>query len=143
MTPSRRDYPQRKANRRQVLKSGVGAAMLLGAARVGSAADDRIGQGRTLRGRIKQSVCPWCFDPMPLETLCRHAAEMGIQSVELVEPKDVPRDACRDPDDLPILGTLLAAEADCLVTGDKDLLDLKEFQSVPILSPRTLHDRLS
>ena len=27
---------------------------------------------------------------MPLETLCRHAAAMGIQSVELVDPKDWP-----------------------------------------------------
>jgi putative PIN family toxin of toxin-antitoxin system len=30
----------------------------------------------------------------------------------------------RDPDDTPILATLLASGADCLVTGDKDLLVL-------------------
>lgn len=30
----------------------------------------------------------------------------------------------RDPDDAPILATFLAAGADCLVTGDKDLLVL-------------------
>jgi hydroxypyruvate isomerase len=54
------------------------------------AADRPDKQGGNLRGRIKQSVCPWCFEPMPLETLCRHAAAMGIQSVELVEPRDWP-----------------------------------------------------
>lgn len=51
-------------------------------------------------------------------------------------------DACRDGDDLPVLGTLLAAKADCLVTGDQDLLELREFHSIPILSPRAFHDRL-
>jgi len=40
------------------------------------------------KGRINQSVCPWCFEPMPLETLARHAAAMGLKSVELVPPKD-------------------------------------------------------
>ena len=45
-------------------------------------------------------------------------------------------DACRDPNDLVILGTLLAADADCLVTGDKDLLILRQFDERPILTPR-------
>ena len=83
--------PQSKLTRRRALQSGVGAALMLGAADVGHAADDRSAGGvKKLRGRIKQSVCPWCFEPMPLETLCRHAAAMGIRSVELVEPKDWP-----------------------------------------------------
>ncbi len=49
-----------------------------------------------VKGRIKQSVCDWCFvgnwssKPMSLEELCQVAAAMGIQSVELVAPKDWP-----------------------------------------------------
>lgn len=39
----------------------------------------------------------------------------------------------RDPNDVPILATLIAAAADCLVTGDKDLLALAE--QYPILTP--------
>lgn len=39
----------------------------------------------------------------------------------------------RDPDDMPILATLIAADADCLVTGDKDLLALSGMY--PIMSP--------
>jgi putative PIN family toxin of toxin-antitoxin system len=62
--------------------------------------------------------------------------------LELVEPAEVAADACRDADDLPVLGTLQAAEADCLVTGDKDLLALGEFDGRPILSPRQLWQRL-
>ncbi len=64
------------------------------------------------------------------------------EHVALVKPAKVPAGACRDRSDLPVLGTAVAAEADCLVTGDRDLLDLKEFRGVPILSPRAFHDRL-
>ena len=62
--------------------------------------------------------------------------------VELVKPSPVPADSCRDPDDLEILGTLVSAKADCLVSGDRDLMDLKEFRTIPILSPRAFHDLL-
>lgn len=61
---------------------------------------------------------------------------------EIVTPATVPSDTCRDPDDLPVLGTLLAAKADCLVTGDKDLLILSPFSGHPILSPREFWRRL-
>ena len=39
-------------------------------------------------GRIKQSVCAWCYGKIPLEQLCAAAAEMGLASVELLQPKD-------------------------------------------------------
>ena len=61
---------------------------------------------------------------------------------EIVTPTAVAADACRDPDDLPVLGTVLAAKADCLVTGDNDLLVLREFSDRPILSPREFWQRL-
>jgi putative PIN family toxin of toxin-antitoxin system len=46
----------------------------------------------------------------------------------------------RDPDDAPILATLLAAEADVLVTGDRDLLSLSD--KYPIESPVEFLQRL-
>jgi hydroxypyruvate isomerase len=42
-------------------------------------------------GRIKQSVIPWCFNPMPVPELARHAASLGIQSVELCDPQFWPQ----------------------------------------------------
>lgn len=42
---------------------------------------------------------------------------------------------CRDPDDDKLLETALMGAADCLVTGDRDLLDMSPFQNIPILSP--------
>ena len=44
--------------------------------------------------------------------------------VELVEPEPLSGKAVRDPDDIPVLGTPLAAGADYLITGDRDLLAL-------------------
>jgi hydroxypyruvate isomerase len=50
-------------------------------------AQDSAGPYKVKNGRIKQSVVPWCFNPMKVEELARHAAAMGLQSVELCDPK--------------------------------------------------------
>ena len=60
----------------------------------------------------------------------------------LIIPDFVGEDACRDLDDLPILGLAQAASADCIVTGDKDLLALGSFEKIPIYSPRAFADNL-
>ena len=46
--------------------------------------------------------------------------------VEIVDISDIDARVPTDPDDSPILATLIAAKADCLVSGDKDLLALRE-----------------
>lgn len=43
---------------------------------------------------------------------------------------------CRDPDDDNILATAVAGNCDCIITGDKDLLVLKAYEGIDILSPR-------
>lgn len=43
---------------------------------------------------------------------------------------------CRDPDDALVLGAAIAGQCDLLITGDEDLLVLKEVQGVRILTPR-------
>jgi putative PIN family toxin of toxin-antitoxin system len=58
------------------------------------------------------------------------------EAAELVEPVDVPTAACRDPDDLPVLGTAAAGRAELLVTGDKDLLVLGGYEMTRIAAPR-------
>jgi hypothetical protein len=65
-----------------------------------------------------------------MEALVRRIARV-------VRPLDVPRSACRDPDDVVILGTALRARAACIVTGDSDLLVLGEFRGIAIVTPRT------
>jgi hydroxypyruvate isomerase len=46
--------------------------------------------GKT-KGRIRQSVSKWCFDgKLSFEDLCRHAARIGYQAVDLIGPGDWP-----------------------------------------------------
>jgi putative PIN family toxin of toxin-antitoxin system len=45
-------------------------------------------------------------------------------------------DASRDPADDKFLETAMNGEADCIVTGDADLLTLDPFRGVRILTPR-------
>jgi uncharacterized protein len=58
--------------------------------------------------------------------------EIGI----VLEPAAVPVGACRDADDLDILGLAGAGRADYIVTGDADLLVLKRFGRCRIVTPR-------
>lgn len=60
----------------------------------------------------------------------------------VARPVPVPRDACRDPKDLPILGAAVAAEAECLVTGDADLLAVGRYHETEIVSPRRLYEAI-
>ncbi|MBM4340593.1 MAG: putative toxin-antitoxin system toxin component, PIN family [Deltaproteobacteria bacterium] len=50
--------------------------------------------------------------------------------------KRLDKEACRDVDDIKILGLSEVANPDYIITGDKDLLVLKKFHSVPIITPR-------
>jgi putative PIN family toxin of toxin-antitoxin system len=54
----------------------------------------------------------------------------------VIKPLRLPKPVCRDTDDDEVLATALAAKAEIILTGDKDLLVLKEFQKIKILSPR-------
>ena len=49
---------------------------------------------------------------------------------------DVEASACRDKDDLHVLGLAQHASADYIITGDKDLLDLVKYVSTIIVTPR-------
>ena len=50
--------------------------------------------------------------------------------------------ACRDPRDDKFLEAALAAQTDCIVSGDADLLVLTPFQDIPILRPAEFLARL-
>lgn len=53
----------------------------------------------------------------------------------VVDISPLPVPVCRDPDDDRILATAVAARADCLVTGDADLLVLEEYSGTSIVRP--------
>jgi putative PIN family toxin of toxin-antitoxin system len=65
------------------------------------------------------------------------------ESATLVFPTDRATRATPDPDDEMILECALAAEANCIVSGDKrHLLPLKKFREIPIVSPAEFLRRL-
>jgi putative PIN family toxin of toxin-antitoxin system len=49
--------------------------------------------------------------------------------------------ACRDPKDNKFLDVAVSSVADCLITGDDDLLTLHPFRGVDILTPRDFCER--
>ena len=61
---------------------------------------------------------------------------------EVVVPAPVASDVLADADDLPVLGTAFAGQADCLVTGDKELQGLGNYRGIPIQSPREFYERV-
>jgi len=42
---------------------------------------------------------------------------------------------CRDPDDDAIIATAIAGQCRCIITGDKELLDLKTVNRIHVISP--------
>jgi putative PIN family toxin of toxin-antitoxin system len=63
----------------------------------------------------------------------RSLAEMR-QLAEVIVPPPLPHPVCRDPDDDHVLACALAAQADFIVSGDADLLNLREYQGIRIVA---------
>jgi uncharacterized protein len=53
----------------------------------------------------------------------------------VVVPADMPSDVCRDPTDIPVLGTAVGGECALLVSVDRDLLDMQRINEIPIIRP--------
>ena len=69
----------------------------------------------------------------------RDLADSFLFLAEIVEPSGVVEEALRDTADKAVLGTLLAAQADYLISGDKDLLALAG--RYPIVTPLAFWER--
>ncbi len=69
----------------------------------------------------------------------RDLADSFMFLADIVEPTTEPNKALRDSSDQAVLGTLRAAQADYLITGDKDLLALAG--QYPIVTPAVFWER--
>jgi hydroxypyruvate isomerase len=71
-------------------------ALVAGAATIGAGLGARTGaqseaQGRAVtKGRLKQSLCRWCYAKIALPDLCKAAAAMGLTAIDLLGEKDWP-----------------------------------------------------
>ena len=102
-----------------------------------------------MRGRKKQFhliVCPLLlqeFNRVLIKKFsatrneARSSLRIVLEAVQsVVHPSQSVQSVCRDPDDDVILACALEAKADYLVTGDADLLELKIFEGIRIVTPR-------
>ena len=77
-----------QVSRRAALKAGLATAAAASLPRI-SEADE----APMKTGRIRQSVCRWCYKQIALDDLCAFAARIGLKGVDLLEVDefDVPR----------------------------------------------------
>ena len=61
----------------------------------------------------------------------------------VVVPADLPADLCRDPEDIPVLGTAVSGKCALLISVDRDLLDMQTIQDIPIVRPGEFWRRTS
>lgn len=106
-------------------------------------------------GSVDVLLSPFILDELR-RVLPRLASRHGLSATEIddlvdilaiqaavIEPEPTSDPELRDANDLPVLGTLLAAltagSADYLITGDKDLLALAE--RFPVMTPAAFWER--
>lgn len=111
-------------------------------------------QPGTLAGSRRPRPCHALYQPHPggraalrstlsYARLAKYVERSGLTLDELltrylnvaivVEPATVPQ-IVRDPDDDHVLACALAARAELIVTGDDDLLTIKTYQDIPIVT---------
>ncbi|MBI4690766.1 MAG: putative toxin-antitoxin system toxin component, PIN family [Nitrospirae bacterium] len=61
---------------------------------------------------------------------------------ERVKPCELTDSPCRDKDDDIIIGTALSGNAEFIISGDDDLLVLKKYKGIDIVTPREFWSRL-
>jgi putative PIN family toxin of toxin-antitoxin system len=92
----------------------------------------------------------WLFDELEEKllgkfTLSEEQAERFIvllqERTSVVHPFNELPDVCRDVDDNHVLQLADYIQADCIITGDKDLLVLESFKKTQIFSPREFYDK--
>lgn len=66
--------------------------------------------------------------------------DLLIAEAKICIPKRLSRQVCKDPDDDKFIECALAGEARCIVSGDRYLLEVSEYQGIQILRPKDFVD---
>ena len=68
--------------------------------------------------------------------IAAEAASVLRSRMTVVSASKLDERVCRDSDDDNILAAAIIGKCDCIITGDKDLLVLKQYLGINIFSPR-------
>jgi putative PIN family toxin of toxin-antitoxin system len=89
--------------------------------------------GEVQRNLVKKIKLP--------ESVAADFCRLLRNNASLAAPTVVASDACRDPKDLDLLGLAECAQAEFLVTGDKDLLEAGWPGLTKIVTPRQFWEK--
>ncbi len=73
-------------SRRDLLTGGSLAAV----AGLSTAGRSNAQPSAVVRGRLKQSVCRWCYRDIPLPSFCSQVAALGLTAIDLLTPEEWP-----------------------------------------------------
>jgi hydroxypyruvate isomerase len=74
----------RGVSRRDMLGALVAAAGAIAAANPAGAIAASVAKAAAASGRLKQSVCRWPYDKIPLPEFCRRAKQLGLVAIDLL-----------------------------------------------------------
>jgi hydroxypyruvate isomerase len=72
-------------SRRRLIQGSVAGTVLAYASQSAFSQSDTSIQRK---GRIRQSVCCWCYEKTSLEDLCAYSAHIGLKAVDLLKPEE-------------------------------------------------------
>ena len=120
------------------------------------------GAPHALLEQVRNSILDLICSPALLDELARVASRAKFDQVlthastsrkqvlaevqrlaEIIAPPPLSQPVCRDPDDDAVLALAFAAQADLIVSGDKDLLAIGVFRGIPILTPVQALERIA
>lgn len=101
---------------------------------------------RAKAGKFDLVVCPFILNEVKRIFSKKFKLSSGERSLALTVLNEAIRkvvthnitipETCIDKDDDNIIACAVAAKADYLVTGDSDLLTLRQYENIKIISPR-------
>lgn len=75
-------------NRRDAIKNSLLATSALALSTSSCSPQKEKPESFSLKGKVNHSACRWCYSKMPLEELAEVAQELGMKSIELLNPAE-------------------------------------------------------
>ena len=76
-------------NRRDAIKNSLLATSAIAITAAGCTPNtEEKSKKVSLKGKVNHSACRWCYSKIPLEQLAEQAQDLGVKSIELLDPSE-------------------------------------------------------